>query len=160
MGSDRQKVRGGVSLWHALKGKSRVRRERISAFAASSPASNPTRNDPLPKLELVDRAPDALVMPARNVRKIEPAHLQEVVNAISNFGLCVPVLIDGHDNVVDGVIRIEAARLLGLPYVPCIRVDHLNADETRALRLALNRLSEKKEAGSSRSSSSSLTTSF
>ena len=42
-----------------------------------------------------------------------------------------PILI-GKDNVViDGVARIEAARLLGLDRAPCIRIEHLSDDEQR-----------------------------
>ena len=39
--------------------------------------------------------------------------------------------------------RIQAARLLGLGYAPCLRIDHLTDDEQRLLRLAVNRLGEK-----------------
>jgi DNA modification methylase len=46
---------------------------------------------------------------------------------------------------IDGEIRVEAARLIGLDRVPCIRVDHLNYKEQRLLRLAVNRLAEKGE---------------
>ena len=46
---------------------------------------------------------------------------------------------------MDGVIRIEAARLLGLPRAPCIRAEHLSEAEQRVLRLAVNRLGEKGE---------------
>jgi hypothetical protein len=45
--------------------------------------------------------------------------------------------------VVDGDSRLEAAKLLGLSSVPCIRVDHLDETEQRLLRLAVNRLGEK-----------------
>jgi hypothetical protein len=45
--------------------------------------------------------------------------------------------------VVDGNSRLEAAKLLGLSSVPCIRVDHLDETEQRLLRLAVNRLAEK-----------------
>jgi DNA modification methylase len=45
--------------------------------------------------------------------------------------------------VVDGESRLEAAKLLGLSSVPCIRVDHLDETEQRLLRLAVNRLAEK-----------------
>jgi ParB-like chromosome segregation protein Spo0J len=50
------------------------------------------------------------------------------------------------DNVrLDGEIRVEAARLLGLDSVPCIRIDHLSEKEQRVLRLAANRLGERGE---------------
>jgi hypothetical protein len=45
--------------------------------------------------------------------------------------------------VLDGEIRIEAAKLLGLAAVPCLRINHLTDVEQRTLRLAVNRLSEK-----------------
>ena len=41
------------------------------------------------------------------------------------------------------VVRVEAAKLLGLPHIPCIHADHLTAAERRLVRVALNRLSEK-----------------
>ena len=53
-------------------------------------------------------------------------------------------MIVGKDNIViDGAIRVEAARLLGLGRAPCVRIDHLSEDEQRVLRLAVNRLAEK-----------------
>jgi DNA modification methylase len=50
----------------------------------------------------------------------------------------------GADNIViDGEIRLAAARLLGISEAPCIHVDHLDEQEQRLLRLAINRLGEK-----------------
>jgi hypothetical protein len=42
-----------------------------------------------------------------------------------------------------GIRGVEAAKLLGLSSVPCIRIDHLDETEQRLLRLAVNRLGEK-----------------
>ena len=131
------------SLQNALRAKSRHRREELAALAAASPAPRPIRNDLVPKLELVERAPADLVVPARNVRKIEAAHLSEVATAISSLGFCDPVLIDEQNTVLDGVVRVEAAKLLGLTHIPCIRANHLSASERRLVRMALNRLGEK-----------------
>ena len=52
------------------------------------------------------------------------------------------MLIGAGNSIVDGVIRVEAARQLGLARIPCIRVDHLTGAEQRLLRIALNRLGE------------------
>ena len=130
-------------LQHALKANSRQRREELAALVTASPASRPTRNDLVPKLTLIACAPPDLVVPARNIRKIKPAHLDEVATAISNFGFCDPVLIDERNTVLDGVVRVEAAKLLEIFHIPCIRADHLTASERRLLRIALNRLSER-----------------
>lgn len=75
------------------------------------------RNDLVPKLALIESAPTDLFIPARNVRKIEATHVREVSSAISSLGFCDPVLIDERKTVLDGVLRVEAAKLLGLtPY--------------------------------------------
>jgi ParB-like chromosome segregation protein Spo0J len=77
------------------------------------------------------------------VRKLDPAHIDEVAGSISALGFCVPVLIGKDNHILDGGARLQAARLLGLGYAPCLRIDHLTDDEQRLLRLAVNRLGEK-----------------
>lgn len=133
----------GKSLRHALRAKSRHRREELSQLATGLATSHPIRNDLVPKLELVERVPGELGVPARNVRKIETAHVREIAAAISSLGFCDPVLIDEQNAVLDGILRVEAAKLLGLPHIPCIRANHLSTPERRLVRMALNRLGEK-----------------
>src|SRR6516225_3970582 len=128
---------------NALKAKSRRRRQKLAALAAASPAPRLIRNDLVPKLALIECAPADLVVPERNVRKVEAAHIHEIATAIRSLGFCDPFLIDEQNTVLDGVVRVEAAKLLGLTYIPCIRADHLTAPERRLVRMALNRLSEK-----------------
>jgi hypothetical protein len=79
----------------------------------------------------------------RKLRKSDPAHVREIANSISTLGFNVPLLVGKDNVVVDGDSRLEAAKLLGLSSVPCIRVDHLDETEQRLLRLAVNRLGEK-----------------
>jgi DNA modification methylase len=144
MAADHRKtLLSGISLESALRAKSRRRREELSKLAASSPAPLPLRNELVPKLELVERAPADLIVPARKLRNVEEAHLGEVVTAISSLGFCDPVLIDEQNRVLDGVVRVEAAKRMGLSSIPCVSVTHLTALERRLLRMALNRLGEK-----------------
>lgn len=75
----------------------------------------------------------------------DSAHVREVAGPIGALGFCAPILIGKNNIVLDGEIRLEAAKLLALAAVPCIRVDHLTDAEHRALRLAVNRLGEKGE---------------
>lgn len=131
------------SLEHQLKGKSRSRRENLVRLAKLPGSSHATRNDSLPRLELVNIGLDELHVPARKVRKHDPAHMREVAASIRTLGFCVPVLVGKDNLVLDGEIRVEAAKLLGLTAVPCILVEHLTDVEQRTLRLAVNRLSEK-----------------
>jgi ParB-like chromosome segregation protein Spo0J len=47
--------------------------------------------------------------------------------------------------MIDCEVRFEAAKLLGLDVVPCVRIDHLYPDEQRVHRLAVNRRAENGE---------------
>jgi DNA modification methylase len=120
---------GKVSLTHQLKAKSRRRREGLERLRTPAPARAP-RNDPLPNLDLVYVPLEDLRMPSREIRKLDPAHAREVASAISTLGFCAPVLIGRDNAVIDGAVRVQAARQLGLG---------------RVLRLAANRLGEKGE---------------
>jgi ParB-like chromosome segregation protein Spo0J len=141
--SDTDKARRKHSFTDQLKTKSRRRREGLARLAALSAVARRQRNDVLPRLELVDILLDELRLPTRKVRDSDPAHVRDVAGSISALGFCVPVLVGKDKLVLDGAIRVEAARLLGLARVPCVRIDHLSEVEQRTLRLAANRLGEK-----------------
>ncbi len=120
------------------------RRASLRRLAKAAKAGDvPARNDLLPPLTIVQRDPRTLQVPSSNVRKVEQGHLQELINSIRVFGFTHPLLIASDGTIVDGVIRTHAARVLGLPTISCIPVDHLTARDLRLLRLTLNRLGEK-----------------
>ncbi len=105
--------------------------------------TRPARNDIAPRLELVDVDVADLVAPARNVRGVDQAHVQEIATSINTLGYCAPLIIDQENRVLDGVLRLAAVRHLHLPTISCVRVAHLSRSERRVLRVALNRLGEK-----------------
>jgi DNA modification methylase len=131
------------SLREGLKTKGRLRRESTRRQAAVQHAKRHTRNDLLPNLKIEAVSIDSLSSYSRRLRKSETAHIQEIANSIENLGFSIPLLIGKGNVVIDGETRLEAARLLALASVPCIRIDHLSDDEQRLLRLAANRLGEK-----------------
>ena len=131
------------SLREGLKGKGRSRRKAVLRHAEAEKASRPRRNDILPSLKIEPYAVDALKSQSRKLRKSDPAHVRDIANSISTLGFNVPILIGKDNVVVDGNSRLEAAKMLGLLSVPCLRVDHLDETEQRLLRLAVNRLGEK-----------------
>ena len=131
------------SLKQALKDKSRSRRHGLERLAAPSASARPPRNDVLPSLELVRIAPEDLRLLPRRVRKLDPAHVREIAASVSALGFCDPILAGKNNMVLDGEARVEAAKLLGLPKIPCICIGHLSEAEQRTLRLAINRLGEK-----------------
>jgi hypothetical protein len=133
------------SLTGSLKTRSRRRREDLKRLAASSSLPRAPRNDLLPPLDLVYILLKDLRTPAREVRKLDPAHVREVANSISTLGFCAPILVGKDNLVLDGTVRVQAARLLDLGRAPCIRIEYLSEKEERVLRLAVNRLGEKGE---------------
>ena len=125
-----------------LREKSRLHRGQQERLAKAS-AARPRRNDILPRLELSDvRIADLRSLP-RKVRKLDPAHVREVVASISALGFCVPLLVGRDNEIIHGEVRYEAAKQLGLDRLPCVRIGHLSPEEQRVLRLAVNRLAEK-----------------
>jgi DNA modification methylase len=130
------------SFVEQLKGKSRRRRQDLAGLAEVEAVRRLRRNDLLPRLELALVPLDTLKLPAREVRKLQPAHVREVANTIGALGFCAPILIGKDSLVLDGAARVEAARSLGLERVPCVRIEHLSGNEQRVLRLAINRLGE------------------
>jgi DNA modification methylase len=134
---------GEQGLITRLRTKSRSRRESARELAIASDEWGGRRNDLAPPLALVDVPIEKLRPLGRAVRCQDPAHVRSVASSIQALGFCVPVLIDREFGVVDGLVQLEAAKLLGMAVVPCVRIDHLSQVELRTLRLAINRLQEK-----------------
>ena len=135
-------VGGADSLLDGLQTESRQRRKTLKRLAQPGAAARPPRNDLSPKLEFGVRSLATLSLPKRNVRALDSAHVREIASSINDFGFTVPVLIDQHANIIAGVVRAEAARMVGLTHVPCIIASHLTKSELRMLRIRLNRTQE------------------
>jgi DNA modification methylase len=78
----------------------------------------------------------------RNPRTHSKKQVQLLAAAIKEFGVFVPVVVDENDVILAGHARVDAAKLLGMPKVPTMRVQHLTPDRKRAFALAENRLAE------------------
>lgn len=75
---------------------------------------------------------------ARNPRR--NAHLVErLAEVIREFGFLVPILARSSGEIVDGHLRVAAARKLGLKEVPVVIVDGLTSDQVKAFRLVVNK---------------------
>ena len=79
---------------------------------------------------------------SRQVRRYKASQVRKLAKSVDSFGFVLPILIDEADRVVGGWALVLAAQRLGLTEIPAITVTDLSESELRALRLALNRLSE------------------
>src|SRR6516165_1019137 len=79
---------------------------------------------------------------SRQVRRYKARQVRKLAKSVDSFGFVLPILIDEADRVVGGWALVLAAQRLGLTEIPAITVMDLSELELRALRLALNRLSE------------------
>jgi ParB-like chromosome segregation protein Spo0J len=84
--------------------------------------------------------PGALRPWERNARTHSKKQLKQIAKSIETFGFTNPVLIDRDNVILAGHGRVEAAKLLGLETVPCIRLEHMTPEEKRAYVLADNKL--------------------
>lgn len=67
--------------------------------------------------------------------------IEHIANSIREFGFNDPLGIAGEDNIIlEGNGRIEAAKLLGMEKLPCVKLDHLSKEEQQAYVIAHNSL--------------------
>jgi DNA modification methylase len=121
------------------------RRLNSDKVALHSTTAMPLRNDLRPLLRLEERKLAELSLPKRATRKLKPKHIATVVTSYHAHGQVLPPLIRSNGEVVDGVVRIEAAKACGLDTLTCIVIDHLSDHACRELRLSLNRIQEQGE---------------
>jgi ParB-like chromosome segregation protein Spo0J len=81
---------------------------------------------------------DRLVLYARNPRKND-AVVDRMCSSIREFGFKIPVLARSDGEVVDGHLRIKAARKLRIEEIPVILCDEWSPAQVKAFRLMVNR---------------------
>lgn len=113
--------------------------QTVVAAVLSSPAK---ANDLNPKLVIEQVLIDQLKAAKRRVRKPGKNHLANVIKCLQIVGPVAPVLIDGDNHIVDGHVVVDALKALDATHVNVVRLDHLNDDQLKIVRIALNRLAE------------------
>lgn len=117
------------------------RRRAPAAKAAPAPAAaaaavDLTRRMAIEYIDITDITPYPY-----NPRDNEEA-IPAVAASIKTFGFLVPCVIDENNVLVAGHTRTEAAKLLGMNEVPCIRATYLTPEQIDAFRLVDNKVSE------------------
>ena len=81
---------------------------------------------------------DRLVPYARNPRKNDAA-VDRMASSIHAFGFKIPMLVRSDGEVVDGHLRLKAAKKLGIMEIPVILCDEWTPQQVKAFRLTVNR---------------------
>lgn len=76
----------------------------------------------------------------RRARKHSKKQIRQLKKVVQECGFNVPILVDGDMNILGGHARLEAAKLLGMTQVPCVRLEHMSESQKRAFRLADNKI--------------------
>lgn len=71
--------------------------------------------------------------------------VKKIASSIKEFGFINPIILDKDNVIIAGHGRLEAAKLLKLDKVPCLRAEHLTPAQVKAYRIADNRLQEMSE---------------
>ena len=74
---------------------------------------------------------------AHNPRKND-AVVDKMCASIREFGFRIPVIAKSDGTVVDGHLRLKAARKLGLESIPVISADDLSESQIKAFRILAN----------------------
>jgi DNA modification methylase len=91
--------------------------------------------------DLQDWPTDRLIEYARNPRKNDHA-VDRVASAIREFGFKVPIVARSDGTLVDGHLRLKAAKKLGMDTVPVLLADDLTDAQVKAFRISVNRMAE------------------
>jgi ParB-like chromosome segregation protein Spo0J len=81
---------------------------------------------------------ERLIEYARNPRKNDSA-IDRMCASIREFGFKIPILARTDGEVVDGHLRLKAARKLGINEIPVILCDEWTPAQVKAFRLLVNR---------------------
>src|SRR6266849_3818119 len=61
-----------------------------------------------------------------NARTHSKKQIRKIADSIKRFGFVNPALIDDAGEIIAGHGRVEAAKLLGITAIPCLRISHLS----------------------------------
>lgn len=85
---------------------------------------------------------DDLIPYVNNTKEHPDEQVNIIASSIKEFGFINPIIVDKGNSIIAGHGRLLAAKKLGLEVVPVLRVEHLTPAQTKAYRIADNRLTE------------------
>lgn len=92
------------------------------------------------KIEMIDV--NSLVEYDLNAKKHPQSQIKGLAESITRFGFIQPVVVDANNVIVIGHGRVRAAAKIGMKEVPCLRIENLNEDQIKQLRIVDNKIAE------------------
>lgn len=75
-----------------------------------------------------------------NARLHSKTQIEQIVKSVQNVGWTNPILVDENNQIIAGHGRLEAAKVLEMEMVPCIRLPGLTESQKRALVISDNKI--------------------
>lgn len=125
-----------------LQREARKRRSRRASEVAGQAVHTSSRNDLQPAMATVMVPIHQLKAAPHRTRISTPEVLLSLIKSVSQFGILLPLLIDGENQIIAGHQVWEVGKAVGLKEMECRIADHLSPLECEAASLALNRLGE------------------
>lgn len=91
-------------------------------------------------LEITSFQIEKIKLPQQSLKEHPAKQIKQIADSIEAFGFNDPVAIDENHEIIEGVGRVLAARVLGLEDIPVILLKHLNEAQKKAYRLAHNKI--------------------
>jgi len=91
---------------------------------------------------IAERNVDELIEYATNPREIGSDAVDKLAAMIHEFGFRVPIIAKSDGLIVDGHLRLLAAKKLGMTKVPCLSADDMSDSQIKAFRIAVNKAAE------------------
>ena len=92
--------------------------------------------------KIQQKSVDSLIPYDRNPNIHPDSQIDQLANAVREWGWTVPILIDENDMVLAGHGRLFAAKKLDMETVPCIVAEGWSQEQKKAYVIADNKLSE------------------
>jgi len=92
--------------------------------------------------KLIERPIGELIEYASNPRNIGSDAVDKLAAMIHEFGFRVPIVAKSDGLIVDGHLRLQAAKKLGMETVPCLNADDMTDAQIKAFRIAVNKAAE------------------
>jgi len=111
-----------------------MRTEAAPLRGKSATTADKQRPEPLSPEQHIELWPsDRLREYPRNPRKNDAA-VDRMCESIREFGFKIPCLVRGDGEIVDGHLRLKAARKLGITEIPIILCDEWTPAQVKAFR--------------------------